>query len=185
MSKSADRKAALPSAGSMARGAASSNAGSSAWQANLFTDQVGMADYDRWFKWRMLFLSLVAASYVLKLVFFRDIALANFDIPSSREHVVSTYMNWRIMSGLGLIALYLYSYHRRWHFSVVAWAVTAIAATALISDYFNVYIMTSARPPQWMFGLLALRFAAIGCLLLNAMNARRLPPRGAQGQPPV
>ena len=135
-----------------------------------------MTDYDRWFKWRMLFLSLVAASYVLKLVFFRDVALANFDIPSGREHAVSTYMNWRILSGLGLIALYLYSYLKRWHFHAVAWAVTGIAAIALISDYFNVYIMTTARPPQWMFGLLALRVAAIVCLLLNAMNARRLPP---------
>lgn len=176
MSNSADREAALPAASSATPGVAASNGGGSKWQAYLFPDQVGMTDYDRWFKWRMLFLSLVAASYLLKLVFFRDVALANFDIPSGREHAVTTYMNWRIVSGLGLIALYLFSYLKRWHFHRVAWAVTGIAAIALIFDYFNVYIMTAARPPQWMFGQLALRVAAIACLLLNAMNARRLPP---------
>ncbi len=183
MRNTADSKAAMPPADPMAQEAVGSNAGGAELQAILFPDQVGMTDYDRWFKWRMLFLALVASSYLMKLVFFRDVALANFDIPAGREHAVSTYMNWRIVSGLGLIALYLYSYLRRWHFSVVAWAVTAIAATALISDYFNVYIMTSARPPQWMSGLLALRVAAIGCLLLNAMNARRLPPAGRKDAP--
>ncbi len=177
MSSSANKKTAATATDSIASAATASNAGGSTVQAHFLTVQMGTTNYDRWFKWRMLFLSIIAASYLLKLIFFRDIALANFDIPKGSEHALSTYMNWRIVSALMLISLYLYSYLKRWHFSTVAWAVTGISVSALISDYFNVYIMTAARPPQWMTGLLVLRVVVIACLLLNALNSRRLPPK--------
>lgn len=141
-------------------------------------------NYDFWIKWRMGFLLLLALAYLFKLTFFRDMTLADFDIPSGREHAVSTYMNWRIASALALVSFYLYSYLRRWHFATVSWIVTGIAVTGLVSDYFNVYALTSPSPSPWMLGLLALRFIAIGCLLLNAINARRLPPRSLPDSAP-
>ncbi len=140
-------------------------------------DSVAVLKYDRWFKARMLFLLLVACAYLLKLIFFRDVALANFEIPNGHEQALAAYLNWRIVSALGLIGLYLFSYLKRWHFGTVSWVVAGIAVTALISDYLRVYVLTVSEPPQWMFGLLLLRFAAIACLLVNAVNARRLPPR--------
>ncbi len=124
----------------------------------------------------MLFLLAVALSYLLKLVFFRDIALANFDIPGNREQALNSYINWRVCAASLLVALYLFSYFRRWHFSAIAWIGAGAASVALVADYFNVYVMASATPPQWMFGLLALRLLAIACLFLNAINARRLAP---------
>ncbi len=129
---------------------------------------------DRWLKARMFFLMLVAISYLLKLIFFRDIALTNFNIPGGADHAVKTYMNWRITSAGILMALYSFSYVRCWHFSAVSWIAVVVAISALISDYFNVYVMISATAPQWMFGLLALRFAVIACLMLNAISARKL-----------
>ncbi len=177
MSHSSNRDTAGPSRHPSAlNGSASSKATNTEWKALLASHKIAAKHYDRWFKWRMLFLLAVALSYLLKLVFFRDIALANFDIPSNREHVVNTYINWRVCSATLLVAVYLFSYVRRWHFSAIAWIGVGVAALALVADYFNVYVMTSTTPPQWMFGLLTLRLLAVVCLLLNAVNARRLPP---------
>ncbi len=50
-----------------------------------------------------------------------------------------------------------------------------IALTALVMDYFNAYVYLSESPMQWINGLIALRFLAVGCLLLNALNAKQAP----------
>ncbi len=177
MNRSANRETSTtPAQRAGLSGASASKVTNAEWKALLASHRVAALNYDRWFKWRMLFLLAVALSYLLKLVFFRDIALANFDIPSDREHAVTTYLNWRIWSASFLVALYLFSYLKRWHFATISWIVVGVATTALVSDYFNVYLLTTATPPQWMSGLLALRFMAIACLLQNAINARRLPP---------
>ncbi len=176
MSNAADREAVIRTADSP-RGSLGLEAAATKFRPLRSRDSVAVLKYDRWFKARMFFLLLVASAYLLKLIFFRDMALANFDVPSGREHAVATYLNWRIVSALGLTGLYLFSYLKRWHFATVSWVIAGIAITALISDYLKVYVLMMRDPPQWMFGLLALRFAAIACLLLNAINARRLPPR--------
>ncbi len=133
--------------------------------------------YDRWIKWRMLFLFGVSVTYLIRLIFFRDIALAEFDIASNRAHTLSAYVNWRIASATGVIGIYLYSYLRRWHFVTISWTIAGIATVSLVADYVTVYLLTSAQPPYWMRGVLALRIIVIACLLLNAVNARKLPPR--------
>ncbi len=133
--------------------------------------------YDRWMKWRMLFLFGIAVTYLIRLIFFRDIALAAFDIASNRAPTLSAYVNWRIASASGVIGIYLYSYLRRWHFVTISWTIAGIATISLVADYLTVYMLTSAQPPYWMRGVLALRIIVIACLLLNAVNARKLPPR--------
>ncbi len=166
MTHTADRKADHSTAGALASGAIAST---------VYPTTV--PTYDRWIKWRMYFLLAVSTMYLIRLIFFRDVALADFDIDSGHAPALSAYMNWRIMSSMSVIALYLFSYVRRWHFAVISWIIAGIAVVALVSDYFTVYMLTISQPPQWMTGVLALRLVVIGCLLLNAMNARRLPPR--------
>ncbi len=180
MTNAADRKAASRPVRPLGDGSMATDGRDDEFRALHALRPVAVLNYDRWLKWRMMFLLLVAVTYLLKLIFFRDIALANFDIPSGSEHAVSTYMNWRILSATGVMAFYLFSYLKRWHFATVSWIVLGIAVTGLISDYFNVYVLTTAEPPQWMFGLLGLRIAAIACLLANATHARRVPPRALQ-----
>lgn len=124
----------------------------------------------------MLFLAIVATALLFKLVFFRDLALANFDIPDGGAAAITRYIHLRILLAIVLIALYLFSYLKCWHFGFVAWFAAGGAVAALISDYFNIYVMTAPHPPQWMFGILSLRIAVIVCLLVNAINVRRLPP---------
>lgn len=146
-------------------------------ERTLGRDSGALLKYDRWFKYRMIFLLALVCAYLVKLIFFRDIALANFDIPADRVQWITTYINWRVCSAAVVTALYVFSYIRRWHFATISWVVTGIATMALISDYINVYSLVASEPPQWMFGMLALRVAAVGCLVINAINARRLPPR--------
>ncbi len=166
MTNAADRKAEHSTAGILANGGIASTA---------YPTAVAMPD--RWIKWRMYFLLAVSTMYLIRLIFFRDVALADFDIDSGHAPALSAYMNWRIASSMSVIALYLFSYLRRWHFAVISWIIAGIAVVALVSDYFTVYMLTISQPPQWMTGVLALRLVVIGCLLLNALNARRLPPR--------
>lgn len=87
--------------------------------------------------------------------------------------MVNAYLDWRIVSAAGVSAVYAFSYMRRWHFAAISWMVCGIALMAVLLDCLYIYGMASTRSPQWMFGLISLRCAAVACLLLNALHAGR------------
>ena len=136
---------------------------------------VAGAAVDVWFKYRMIFLLAVVVAYTGKLLFWPALATANFDLGDSHLSLDSYF---RIRAGLviTITGIYLYSYLKDWHFEQVSLLVLGVSVTALVLDYFNAYVHLSQTPTQWITGLIALRFLAIFCLLMNAMSARHAPP---------
>ncbi|MDO9279460.1 MAG: hypothetical protein Q7U05_12965 [Polaromonas sp.] len=133
------------------------------------------AGVDVWFKFRMLFLLAVVTTYTGKLLFFPALAAANYDLGASAVSL-SHYFQYRAGFVILISAVYLYSYLKDWHFEQVSLVFLGVGVTALVLDYFNAYMYLSQTPMQWVAGLIALRFLAIFCLLMNAMNARHAPP---------
>lgn len=135
-----------------------------------------VSDTDAWFKYRNLFLLVVLISQVIKLLFFSHLAIGNFELGTLDSQAFEHYLVFRACFVLLISALYLFSYLKDWYFEKVSLLYVGIATTALVMDYFNAYVYLSENPLQWMNGLIALRFLAVGCLLMNALHAKQAPP---------
>jgi len=142
----------------------------------VLSERLRLADsgVDSWFKYRMTFLLAVAMAYTGKLLFFPMLAVGNYDVGAGDEALAS-YFQYRAGFIILISALYIYSYLRDWYFEVVSLAFLGVGVAALMLDYFNAYVYLSQTPTQWVAGLIALRFLAIFCLLMNAMSARHAP----------
>lgn len=138
-------------------------------------DASGVSSTDTWFKYRNLFLLVVVASQVVKLLFFSHLAIGNFQLGQLDPQAFENYLAFRALFIIAISTFYLFSYLKNWHFEKVSVLYVGIAITALVMDYFNAYVYLSENPLQWMTGLIALRFMAVGCLLTNAMHAHRAP----------
>jgi hypothetical protein len=134
-----------------------------------------VSNTDTWFKYRNLFLLVVVISQVIKLLFFSHLAIGNFELGKLDPQAFEHYLVFRACFVVVISAFYLFSYLRDWHFEKVSLLYVGIAITALVMDYFNAYVYLSENPMQWMTGLIALRFLAVGCLLVNALHAKRAP----------
>ena len=137
--------------------------------------QLANSGIDAWFKYRMIFLLAVVVAYTAKLFFFSTLAASNFDFGLSDQELTK-YFQYRAAFVIVFSAVYLYSYIKDWQFERVSLVFLGVGVTALVMDYFNAYVYLSDTPTQWMAGLIALRFLAIFCLLMNAMSARHAPP---------
>ncbi len=140
-------------------------------------DASGVSSTDTWFKYRNLFLLVVVVSQVVKLLFFSHLAIGNFQLGQLDPQAFENYLAFRALFIIAISTFYLFSYLKNWHFEKVSVLYVGIAITALVMDYFNAYVYLSENPLQWMTGLIALRFMAVGCLLTNAMHAHRAPCR--------
>ncbi len=138
-------------------------------------DASGVSSTDTWFKYRNLFLLVVVVSQVVKLLFFSHLAIGNFQLGQLDPQAFENYLAFRALFIIAISTFYLFSYLKNWHFEKVSVLYVGIAITALVMDYFNAYVYLSENPLQWMTGLIALRFMAVGCLLTNAMHAHRAP----------
>jgi hypothetical protein len=130
---------------------------------------------DTWFKYRNLFLLTVVISQVVKLLFFTHLAVSNFELGSLDPQAFEHYLVFRACFVITISSIYLFSYLKDWYFEKVSLLFVGIAITALVMDYFNAYVYLSKNPMQWMTGLIALRFIAVGCLFMNALHAKRAP----------
>jgi uncharacterized membrane protein len=130
---------------------------------------------DTGFKYRNLFLLLVVMSQVIKLLFFSHLAIGNFELGQLDPQAFERYLVFRACFVIAISSFYLFSYLKNWHFEQVSLLYVGIAITALVMDYFNAYVYLSENPMQWMTGLIALRFMAVGCLFMNALHAKRAP----------
>lgn len=138
-------------------------------------DAPALAEVDTWFKYRNLFLLVVVISQVVKLWFFSHLAIGNFELGMLDVEAFEHYLVFRACFVMVIAAFYLFSYLKNWYFDKVAVLYVGIATTALVMDYFNAYVYLSENPLQWMTGLIALRFLAVFCLLMNALRAARAP----------
>ena len=134
-----------------------------------------IANTDTWFKYRNLFLLVVVTSQVVKLLFFSHLAIGNFELGKLDPQAFERYLLFRACFVIAISGFYLFSYLKDWYFEKVSLLYVGIAITALVMDYFNAYVYLSESPLQWMTGLIALRFLAVGCLLMNALHAKRAP----------
>jgi presenilin-like A22 family membrane protease len=137
--------------------------------------RVADADIDGWFKYRILFLLAVVVAYTVKLIFLTEMAVGNFESGADAQ-ALSNYLQYRAGFVVLISAVYLYSYLKNWYFEQVSLICLGVGVTALFLDYFNAYTYLSQTPAQWVVGLIALRFMALFCLLMNAMSARHAPP---------
>ena len=130
---------------------------------------------DVWFKYRNLFLLVVVMSQVIKLLFFSHLSIGNFQLGALDAQAFERYLVFRACFVIGITAFYLFSYLKNWYFEKFSLLYVGIATTALVMDYFNAYVYLSESPAQWITGLIARRFIAVLCLLLNALHAQRAP----------
>ncbi len=130
---------------------------------------------DTWFKYRMVYLLAAVVTFTLKLLCYPGIETGQFDAASSTG-TLELYLQYRASSVILISAIYGYSYLKDWYFERVALAILGVSVTALFVDYFNAYVHLSPAPSDWFALVIVLRFLAIFCLLLNAMNARYAPP---------
>ena len=135
----------------------------------------GAVRVDRWFKYRNLFLLSVVVAQCVKLLFYPDLALGNFQHDAEGMAALARYMHYRAVFVVLIALVYLFSYLRNWYFERVSLIYVGIAFTALGMDYMNAYAYLSQSPAQWMTGLIALRLLALACLALNALNAKHAP----------
>jgi hypothetical protein len=143
--------------------------------ALMSEDAPAKSNTDAWFKYRNLFLLVAVTSQVIKLLFFSHLAIGNFELGQVDQQAFERYLVFRACFVSAIAVFYLFSYLKNWYFEKVAMLYVGIAITALVMDYFNAYVYLSESPMQWMTGLIALRFLAVGCLLLNALNAKQAP----------
>jgi len=144
-------------------------------KALMAEDAPAFSETDTWFKYRNIFLLAVVTSQVIKLLFFSHLAVGNFELGKLDLEAFEHYLVFRACFVITIAALYLLSYLKNWYFEKVSVLYVGIALTALVMDYFNAYVYLSENPLQWMTGLIALRFLAVGCLLINALHAQRAP----------
>ena len=133
------------------------------------------ANVDTWFKYRMVYLLMAVMAFILKLLYYPGTTTGQFDAGANTK-TLEIYFQYRASFVILISSIYLYSYLKDWHFERVSLAILGISVTALILDYFNAFVYLSQTPSQWVTGLIGLRFLAILCLLMNAMNARHAPP---------
>jgi len=138
-------------------------------------DVPAVSSTDTWFKYRNMFLLLVVTSQVIKLLFFSHLAIGNFELGALDPQAFERYLVFRACFVVLISAFYLFSYLKNWYFEKVSLLYVGIAITALVMDYFNAYVYLSENPIQWINGLIALRFIAVFCLLMNALRATRAP----------
>ncbi len=130
---------------------------------------------DTRFKFRMSFLLAIVSYFIVKLLFFPALVSSNFDTkvsPATLKHYFQMRAGFVAFASM----VYLFSYLRDWHFEKIALGFFMVAITALVMDYFNAYVYLSPASAQWVPGLIAARLLAVFCLLMNAMNARHVPP---------
>jgi hypothetical protein len=138
-------------------------------------ESVADANTDIGFKYRNLFLLVVVISQVIKLLFFSHLTTGNFELGALDAEAFERYLVFRACFVIAISAFYLFSYLKNWYFEKVSLLYVGIAITALVMDYFNAYVYLSESPAQWVTGLIALRFMAVFCLLMNALRAQRAP----------
>ena len=138
-------------------------------------ESVADSNTDIGFKYRNLFLLVVVISQVIKLLFFSHLTTGNFELGALDAEAFERYLVFRACFVIAISAFYLFSYLKNWYFEKVSLLYVGIAITALVMDYFNAYVYLSESPAQWVTGLIALRFMAVFCLLMNALRAQRAP----------
>lgn len=132
---------------------------------------------DSWFKHRIWILLTVGFAYSVKLIFFTDSAASNFsglglDLPAMVD-----YARFRVFTSLLLMAVYLYSYLKNWHFEKLSVFFLGLVVGALALDYAHAYAFLIEKPPgPFAFALLVLRLMVVFCMVMNAVNAHRAPP---------
>ena len=132
---------------------------------------------DGGFKYRNAFLGVVVVFYVIRLLAFTDAVLANMAIHADERAGMRLYLHFRAVFVSLLTLLYLWSYSKRWQFEKVALITAIVSITALVMDYFNAYIYLHDQatvPMTWALGVRAL---VVLCLVINALNAHRVPPQ--------
>ena len=139
------------------------------------TDSIGASTGDPGFKYRLLFLLTVVLVQTVRLLFYPHLAVTNFQAGAMDEQVLFRYMTVRAFFVIGISAVYLFSYLKNWYFEKISMLYVGIAVTALVMDYFNAYVYFNQQLTQSAAALIALRFVAIYCLLMNALRAREAP----------
>ena len=142
----------------------------------MSSDGVSPADanVDTWFKYRMMYLLTVAVMFVLRWLFYPELAVLQFGGGDS-DKAIEIYFQYRASFIILMVGIYAYSYMQDWHFERVSMAVLGLSVTALFLDYFNAYVYLGETPKQWIVALTVLRFLVVFCLLMNAVNARHAP----------
>ncbi|CAN1572262.1 hypothetical protein MCEMAEM4_03355 [Burkholderiaceae bacterium] len=138
-------------------------------------DSHGVLRGDQGFKYRLFFLLTVVVVQTIRLLFYPHVAVTQFQADAMDEASLHHYMTIRAFFVMAISAIYLFSYLKDWYFEKVSILYVGIAITALVMDYFNAYIYLSDQPAPTTAALIAVRFLAIYCLVMNALRAREAP----------
>ncbi len=130
---------------------------------------------DIWFRHRMRFLSVLLLAFSIKLIYFPAGALSHYDDQLVSADYLLRYANYRVVFIWLFAALYTFSYLKDWHFQKLSWAFFGTSLMALIIDLVSVYPYAGDALGLWLAALIALRLTTLYFMLLNALNAHRVP----------
>ena len=131
---------------------------------------------DTGFRWRHIFLGLLCVGFIIRLLFFPEIAASYFDFSGhevGRKIVYLQMRGWLILAG---VSVYCYSYIKDWHFPQVSLVMFAMSLTSLCLDLINIYAYTYEGTPKFVTAMILLRITAVYLLFLSAIRSSRLPP---------
>jgi hypothetical protein len=131
---------------------------------------------DNGFRWRHIFLAVLCTGFIVRLLFFPEIAASYFDFPGpelGRKVVYLQMRGWLILVGA---SVYLFSYLRDWYFPKVSLVIFAMSLSSLCLDLINIYAYTYEGTPKFVTAMILLRLAAVYLLFLSAIRSSRLPP---------
>ena len=134
------------------------------------------ADVDTGFKYRTLFMAMLALLVTIRVGWLFLEAARNYQADDPATVALLSYALHRLGFTFLFFTLYTYSYLRDWHFKAVAVLAVVLAVMGLLLDYYKGYSTAIGPPLGTLIVLTLLRFSAIYCLLMNALNAHRAPP---------
>jgi hypothetical protein len=95
--------------------------------------------------------------------------------PTIAEHLKGyLYVRgWYLLIILGFVLTYV----RGWYVGIVFATLTLLGVVNLMLDLFSLYAYRLSHPNAQFTVLMGIRFLALACVFLNAINAGRLPER--------
>lgn len=130
---------------------------------------------DRWFKYRNAFLFLVVVFYAIRLLGFTESVVSNLVVHADERENLLFYLKFRAIFVIVLASIYSWSYLKQWRFEKIALITAIISITSLVMDYFNAYVYMHEKATVLFICVLCVRLLTTACLIVNAMNAHRVP----------
>lgn len=130
---------------------------------------------DKFFPLRFWYLSVLALSFCVWLLFWTDTVVQRMTADPSDMVRMGRFLYFRGWFLLIVLSVGLYAYLRNWFPGIVFGAIFLLGCVNFVFDMFNVYAEVIARPTPRLTLVLILRLVGLWFVYLSVKNASRLP----------